>query len=350
MPARSLALAALAALCLTATAAASLDAGSSLRFGFVPKKAFQGQPASMTVVVRPTGVRCSPVIRYADNSAQRLKPAVARAGRASWKWTVPAKVRLGAASASVSCGKAGRVARSFAVVGPPTAPAQVNVRKSGFSQRVRFTGRDVSYGVVLHNPSPENDALGVVVLVNFVDATNRVVDTDTETIATVSAGSEYYLGGSTSIPDASQVSSLEVVVRIGGQTPKRKVSPAISDVLVQQARYDPGWVGAVVGQLENDSTTMLLSSTQDLGGRLRLVRERHRRGSGKDERRTAPRCPGLLQRRLRSRLDPVRPCGFRQRLGAREVRSHELAAGAHNRQIGRTASLDRGHSIGVARR
>ncbi len=262
MPARSLALAALAALCLTATAAASLDAGSSLRFGFVPKKAFQGQPASMTVVVRPTGVRCSPVIRYADNSAQRLKPAVARAGRASWKWTVPAKVRLGAASASVSCGKAGRVARSFAVVGPPTAPAQVNVRKSGFSQRVRFTGRDVSYGVVLHNPSPENDALGVVVLVNFVDATNRVVDTDTETIATVSAGSEYYLGGSTSIPDASQVSSLEVVVRIGGQTPKRKVSPAISDVLVQQARYDPGWVGAVVGQLENDSTTMLLSSTK----------------------------------------------------------------------------------------
>lgn len=262
MPARSLALAALAALCLTATAAASLDAGSSLRFGFVPKKAFQGQPASLTVVVRPTGVRCSPTIRYADGSAQRLRTTAARAGRASWKWTVPAKARLGAATASVSCGKAGRVARSFAVVGPPTAPAQVNVRKSGFSQRVRFSNRDVSYGIVLHNPSPENDALSVTVLVNFVDATNRVVDTDTANVAAVGAGTEYYLGGSTSIPDASQVSSLEIVVRIGGQEPKRKRSPAVSDILVQQARYDPGWVGAVVGQIENDWKTMLLLSTR----------------------------------------------------------------------------------------
>lgn len=262
MPARSLALAALAALCLTATAAASLDAGSSLRFGFVPKKAFQGQPASLTVVVRPTGVRCSPTIRYADGSTQRLQTTVARAGRASWKWTVPAKVRLGAATASVSCGKVGRVARSFAVVGPPTAPAQVNVRKSGFSQRVRYASRDVSYGIVLHNPSPENDALNVTVLVNFVDATNRVVNTDTKQIPAVSAGTEYYLGGSTSIPDASQVSSLEIVVRIGGQEPKRKRSPAVSDVLVQQARYDAGWVGAVVGQVENDWKTMLLTRTQ----------------------------------------------------------------------------------------
>ena len=262
MPARSLALAALAALCLTATAAASLDAGSSLRFGFVPKKAFQGQPASLTVVVRPTGVRCSPTIRYADGSTQRLRTTVARAGRASWKWTVPPKVRLGAATASVTCGKAGRVARSFAVVGPPTAPAQVNVRNSGFSQRVRFSSRDVSFGIVLHNPSPENDALNVTVLVNFVDATNRVVDTDTERVVAVGAGTEYYLGGSTSIPDASPVSSLEIVVRIGGQEPKRKRSPAVSDVLVQQARYDPGWVGAVVGQIENDWKTMLLTRTQ----------------------------------------------------------------------------------------
>ena len=60
MLARPLALAALVGLCLTAAAAAAPDAGSSLRFGFVPKKAFKGQPASMSVVARPTGVRCSP--------------------------------------------------------------------------------------------------------------------------------------------------------------------------------------------------------------------------------------------------------------------------------------------------
>jgi hypothetical protein len=262
MLARRLALALLAALCLTATAAASIDATSALRFGFVPKKAFKGQPASLSVVVRPTGVRCAPQIRYADGSTQRLKTTVARAGRAAWKFTVPAGVRIGTATVNVACGKAGRISRTFAVVGPPTAPARVDVRKHGFSQRVRFTTREVSYGVVLHNPSPENDALNVTVLVNFVDATNRVVDTDSITIDAVGAGTEYYLGNSTMIPDSSPVSSLEIVVRIGSQSPKRKLSPALTDILVQESKFDRGWVGAVVGQITNDSKTMLLSSTR----------------------------------------------------------------------------------------
>ena len=262
MLARSLTFAALIGLSLTASAGAALDASSSVRFGFVPKRAFQGQPASLSVVVRPTGVRCTASVRYANGARQGLGPVVARAGKAAWKWKVPPKARLGTARANVACGRAGGVARTFAVVGAPTAPAKVVVRKSGFSQRVRFTGREVSYGIVLHNPSPENDALSVTVLVNFVDATNRVVDTDSERIDAVGAGTEYYLGGTTSIPDASQVSSLEIVVRIAGQAPKRKLSPAISDVLVQESRYDRGWVGAVVGQIQNDWATMLLTRTK----------------------------------------------------------------------------------------
>ena len=132
MHARPLAIAALTGLCLAATAGASTDLTSSLRFGFVPQKAFQGQPASLSVVVRPTGVRCSASIRYADASLQRLPAVVARAGKASWKWSIPAKVRLGSTSANVVCGKAGRGSRTFSVVGPPTAPAQVQIRKSGF--------------------------------------------------------------------------------------------------------------------------------------------------------------------------------------------------------------------------
>lgn len=262
MPARSLAVAALIGLCLTASAAASLDAAPSLRFQFVPKRALQGQPARLTVAVRPTGLRCTASIRYNGGARQELGRVVARAGKASWSFRIRPKARLGAARAAVACGRAGRVQRTFTVVGAPTAPAKVNVRKSGFSQRVRFTGRDVSYGIVLHNPSPENDALNVTVLVNFVDATNRVVDTDSVRIDAVGAGTEYYLGDSTSIPDASPVSSLEIVVRIGGQAPKRKLSPAFSDVLVQESRYDRGWVGAVVGQIQNDSQTMLLTSAK----------------------------------------------------------------------------------------
>jgi hypothetical protein len=202
------------------------------------------------------------MLRYADGSVQRLQPVVARANRAAWKWQVPAKAKVGAASANVACAKAGRVARGFAVVGPPTAPARVDVRKSGFSQRVRTLGRNVSYGVVLHNPSPENDALNVTVLTNFIDSTNRVVDTDSQSISAIGAGTEFYLGAWTSIPDSTPVSTLEIVVRIGGQAPKRKLGPSTSDVLVQESRYDEGWVGAVVGQIENDHPTMLLSSPQ----------------------------------------------------------------------------------------
>jgi len=260
--ARSFAITALIGLSLVATAGASIDVTSSLRFGFAPQKAFPGQPASMSVVVRPSGVRCSASIRYANASQQRLPSLVARAGKASWRWTIPAKVKLGSASASVVCGKAGRVSRSFAVVGPPSAPARVIVTKSGFSQRVRSTTRDVSYGVVLANPAPENDALDVTVLVNFVDSTNRVVATHSNTVGAVGAGSEFYLGGSSTIPDATPVSKLEIVTRIGSQKPKSLLGPPTSDVLVQASRHEPGWVGAVVGQVTNDHATLLLASTQ----------------------------------------------------------------------------------------
>ena len=261
MRARLITLVILAGLCLTATAAASLDAGNSLRFGFVPQRTFQGQPASLSVVVRPTGTRCTASIRYSDRSLQTLPAIKARAGKASWKWTIPAKAKLGSATATVTCGKAGKVARSFAVVGPPTAPARIIVQKNGFSQRVFFSSRKVSYGIELSNPSPENDALEVDVLVNFLDATNRVVDTDTTNVDAVGAGTIFYLGGSTTIPDGSQVSKIEIVTRIGGQQPKKKLGPGFSDILVQAQKSDPAWTGAVVGQILNDHPTMLLKGT-----------------------------------------------------------------------------------------
>ena len=261
MRARLIVLVALAGLSLTATAAGSLDLAESLRFGFVPQRTFQGQPASLSVVVRPTGVRCTASIRYADRSLQTLPAVKARAGKAAWKWQIPAKVKLGSATATVACANAGKIARSFAVVGPPTAPARVVIQKNGFSQRVFFSTRKVSYGIELSNPSPENDALEVNVLVNFLDATNRVVDTDTTTVPAIGAGTIFYLGGSTSIPDSSQVSKIEIVTRIGGQSPKRKLGPGFSDILVQAQRSDPAWTGAVVGQILNDHPTMLLKRT-----------------------------------------------------------------------------------------
>jgi hypothetical protein len=214
------------------------------------------------VVVKPSGVRCSATVRYADKSLQRLPYVVARAGKASWRWQIPAKVKTGTATAAVACGKAGKSSRGFLVAGPPSAPARVVVQKNGFSQRVLFTTRRVSYGIELSNPSPENDALDVDVLVNFIDATNRVVNTETTSVSAIGAGTVYYFGGSTSIPDGTPVSKLEIVTRIGGQQPKRKLGPASTDVLVQAQAYEPAWTGAVVGQITNDNPTMLLKSTQ----------------------------------------------------------------------------------------
>ena len=147
MHARLVVLTALAALTLAASAAGSLDAGDTLRVGFVPPRVFQGQPASLSVVVRPTGVRCAASIRYADASVQRLPSVVARASKASWRWEIPAKVKTGSATASVSCGRAGKSARSFTVAGPPSAPARVVQGKNGFSQRIVASTRKVSYGI-----------------------------------------------------------------------------------------------------------------------------------------------------------------------------------------------------------
>jgi len=83
------------------------------------------------------------------------------------------------------------------------------------------------------------------VLVNSVDATNRVVKTETATVGDVKAESQYFLGGSTSIPDGTPVSSLEVVTRIGSQAKRSLRAPPTADVQVLAALYDAGFVGAV---------------------------------------------------------------------------------------------------------
>jgi hypothetical protein len=120
----------------------------------------------------------------------------------------------------------------------------------------------VSYGIVLANPSPEKDALDVSVQINFIDATNRVVRTEAPVAGAVAAGSQYFLGGSTTIPDGTPVSSLEIVTRIGSQAPKSVHYAPTADVQVLQSLYDLGFVGAVQGQLTNDLPSFVLSNAK----------------------------------------------------------------------------------------
>ena len=294
MHARLVTLAALAALTLTATAAGALDAGSSLRFGFVPQRAFQGQPASLSVIVRPSGVRCAASVRYADATLQRLPSVVARAGRASWRWEIPAKVKTGSATAAVSCGKAGKSSRAFTVAGPPSAPARVIVLKNGFSQRVVYTTRRVSFGAELSNPSPENDALGIDVQVNFIDATNRVVQTEhVPSLRSARAPSTTWA--------ARRTSPTQPRLEARGRDTHR--GPAAEEEarprLVRHPRPGTGVRAGVDGRRRrpghkrppNDAD----ADDADLRGRLRLGRQHHRRRSGRHLRRDAAGRALLLQ-------------------------------------------------------
>ena len=200
---------------------------------------------------------------YADATLQRLPSVVARAGRASWRWEIPARVKTGSATAAVSCGKAGKSSRAFTVAGPPSAPARVVVLKNGFSQRVVYTTRRVSFGAELSNPSPENDALGIDVQVNFIDATNRgrPDGASLPSLRSARAPSTTWAARRTS-PTQPQSRSSRIVTRIGGQQPKKRLGPASSDILVQAQVYEPAWTATVVGQVTNDHPTMLLRSTQ----------------------------------------------------------------------------------------
>ena len=266
MPARAVsfaltAVAILATLVIAAPASAAVDAASSLRISFLPQKTFRGQAASLTVAVRPSGVRCSGRIVYADGRKQALKATSARRGRATWRWTVPLEVKLGAATVNVGCNRAGSASRVFVVTGRPTEPARVEIEKHGFSQRVKLGSREVSYGVVLTNVSPENDALNVSVHVNMLDSTGIIRKTDVKTVSTIGAKGTHYLGGGVTIPEHwIPISTLEIKVEIGSQQAKALWMPQLSDYRIVAAQYDPGFVSTVFFQALNDQPLYIFSS------------------------------------------------------------------------------------------
>lgn len=253
-------LASLTALVLALGAAAAVDSGSSLRISFLPQKTFRGTAATLVATVRPTGVRCTGSVVYADGRRQAIGTVVAKRGRAAWKWLVPADAKLGAATVTVACKRAGTASRVITVVGPPTEPARVDVEKQGFSQRVKYGNREVSYGIVLANASGDKDALGVAVHVNFLDATNTVLKTAVTTVPVVGAKAQYFLGGYVSIPEGIPVSTLEIVVKIGSQEPAALRVPELSDYRWLQSPYDPGWVSTVLFQALNDEPILSFSS------------------------------------------------------------------------------------------
>jgi hypothetical protein len=135
----------------------------------------------------------------------------------------------------------------------------VTIARSGFSQRPhRFDpGSDVNYGLEVHNDRTRVDATNVTLLVNIVDATNRVLGTGFVRIPRLPANSVFNVGGQTAIPTQTPVSRLEVVVNATSDQKLSATPLLISDMIIAPSVLEPAFVGSVRGQLLNKSSVQM---------------------------------------------------------------------------------------------
>jgi hypothetical protein len=142
-------------------------------------------------------------------------------------------------------------------------PARIHVVKSGWSVRnFPYGGSAVSYGVILANESPQQDALDVKVLVNFVMADNRLIGSATVRVSDIAAGTQHAMGGDLNFPGGAPVARLEVVVEIGGRGPATHTKPGISAVRVMPSPFEPAWCGSVEGEVQNDHPTRTINTVE----------------------------------------------------------------------------------------
>ena len=245
---RRLVLAGLVALGTTGSAAAALDSATAVRLK-APARVVQGASATLTATVA-SGSRCSLAIRYRSGT-QRVGAATSSGGRATFTFKIPQRAAPGRAKAVVSCGRAGSASASLIVIGS-VIPPKINVAKSGFSVRVQRQTTTVSWGAILANESPRQDALRVVVLVNFVMPDNTLIGTATRSISRIVAGTSHAVGGDLTFLGNPAISRLEFVVQVRDQAAPQRVVPAIANPHVVPDLTSPAYVGAVQGEVVND--------------------------------------------------------------------------------------------------
>ena len=261
----------LLALVAVAGADARPDAASTVRFASTPGQLVKGRVAVVAIAVKPARASCTLSARFADGRRRGFGATRAVAGRAAWRFRVPATAAAGPARLTATCRGAGSRTRTVRVAGAPgrgnggettAAGATVHVVQRGFSQRWRGFASFVSFGLVLENGSAGRDAVGVTAVVNFIDASNRVVQTQTQRVAGIRAGSRYYLGGFANIPEGIAVTRLEVTGRHGDAPRGTLREPPTEDLRIVPQLGDPGFVGAVNGQVLNDHPRYLLNNAR----------------------------------------------------------------------------------------
>ena len=246
---RVVALAVVTVLCLAVASGPAAKAGY-ISFSGLPSTVYEGQKTTIKVYVRPASPLCVLTIRYTGGRTDRRQQAAPK-GNASWTLRVP-NVPPGTATVTVTCKGAGTVRDTMLVQWALQAPL-LSVGQTGWSQRnlPLSTGSLVSYGLVLRNERARFDAIYVTVLVNFVDAENRVLGSSRRTLVRVPASFTVYVGGLQSLPTQTPVARLETVV--GPAKSAQRVAsapPLISDVVIAPDRAGT-YVDSVRGQLLN---------------------------------------------------------------------------------------------------
>lgn len=178
-------------------------------------------------------------------------------GVARFAWKTPRTTRTAVASATVSCRGAKSATVRIQVTGD-AVPASVSVGKSGFSTATYDFTTDTfsNVGVVLANPSPDQDALNVQITVNLLSAAGQIVATEVGNVPDIPAATTFFYGG---LAEGSSVNpapaTMQTTVVIGG-TQAAQHLPAIGVTNVHVIPDDSG-DAEVEGQVANTLTTTL---------------------------------------------------------------------------------------------
>jgi hypothetical protein len=131
----------------------------------------------------------------------------------------------------------------------PPAPRVVAVA-SGFDQDTTTpgAGSEIDYGVILKNGSTTYDAINLTVTVRAADTSGRSVATDQIPVTLIPAGGTFVVAGLL-LPSVSlAVARLQVSVKVGRQSAKRRRLPTVSNVKLDASG---GQLLNVTGRISN---------------------------------------------------------------------------------------------------
>jgi len=227
-----------------------------VRITSLPRHVAQGGIEHLDAAVIGS-VGCSLTVKYANGRTQSLGQKPVRAQRVAWTWRVPRTAAPGRAIARVSCKGLATTSGNFGAffVKRRLAPARVVVTKSGLTQVAdQFgSGTTISYGLVLVNRSRNVDARDVEIDVNLLDAKGNAVAADKDfLLGGIPAGATYYFGNQVGTNDATTVTRVAAVIKVGHSAPRSLVAPVVTNLRLSADQFDGSAV--VDGDVTNEGT------------------------------------------------------------------------------------------------